>query len=656
MAFFIPASLLRGFVFGTLMSASQPAYFHLQEFSDMGTLLAGGRLYTYAQGTTAFKAAYTDAEGVVPQTYTADGLGGQYIALNARGELPTALYLASGAYDIALKRPDGSTVWSRPALPTADGLLATLASFLSSIGASLIGFIQSGAGAVLMTVQEALREHPSIARFGSKPSNSDNRAAIQKAINAGFSDLYVNAGVHDVTLDKTSAALAGVFGIGSVALHPRSNLRLYGPGTIRLKTGENGTSGAIFGNWDGAPISNFILDGIGLDGNRANTTGQVSGAVLVDATECGFQWVKAKHISYCGLQMRRSSGYDGASNFGVKDCWVTNCTVNDIAYIAVQVNRPDGVRIESNSITTVTDNAIDVEGNDPAGGQANAGFGRKIQVMNNAIDDVGGGGVFIESVGDVMAIGNRIADAATGMYFNRVNSGSLGNLVTANKLSRAKFPGGYGMLISNNSGDMSIFGNSFDGFTNGIWLANTGVYVSVGRNDHKNVGQYCVAWPKIVNAAIKCQIDRQVMKDLPGNLYATPQTYPALSPPTNCPSNIPGRTFRVSVTDGWSLEAGAVLYAGFKVGTAVLVYSTGWAAYSLYNFGSDGKTRLYLSGFVASAVYVVINGIAYKLTAVGDGSTYVSQWNGTIYADGNFTTVLNSALSAEMYSAAWATE
>lgn len=102
------------FYLGTTMAASQPALFNVQEFTDNGVTLVGGRLYTYAFGTTALKVAYTDPDGTIPQTYTADGLGGQYIALDARGELPAPLYLAStGSYDISLKRADGSTVWTR---------------------------------------------------------------------------------------------------------------------------------------------------------------------------------------------------------------------------------------------------------------------------------------------------------------------------------------------------------------------------------------------------------------------------------------------------------------------------------------------------------------------------------------------------------------
>lgn len=102
------------------MSASLSGVFSLQEFADGGAPLVGGQLYTYVAGTTTVKAAYTDAAATVAQTYTADAFGGQYIALNARGELPAPLYLTTGSYDLTLKRADGSTVWTRRAEPTGD--------------------------------------------------------------------------------------------------------------------------------------------------------------------------------------------------------------------------------------------------------------------------------------------------------------------------------------------------------------------------------------------------------------------------------------------------------------------------------------------------------------------------------------------------------
>ena len=77
--------------------ASTPGVFSLQQFTDLGGPLVGGRLYTYTYGTTALKVAYTDVNGAIAHTYTSDGLGGSYIALNARGELPAPLYLVSGS-------------------------------------------------------------------------------------------------------------------------------------------------------------------------------------------------------------------------------------------------------------------------------------------------------------------------------------------------------------------------------------------------------------------------------------------------------------------------------------------------------------------------------------------------------------------------------
>jgi hypothetical protein len=175
--------------------ASLPGDFTLQAFSDAGALLASGRLYTYAYGLTTHKPAFTDAAGLVPHTYTSDGAGGQYIALNARGELPAPLYLAAGSYDIALKRPDGSTVWTRRADPVADGadaataaataLRADLASSSTGKGAALVGFQAAGSGAVARLALDKLRDAVSVKDFGAKGDGTTNdRAAILLAFAA----------------------------------------------------------------------------------------------------------------------------------------------------------------------------------------------------------------------------------------------------------------------------------------------------------------------------------------------------------------------------------------------------------------------------------------------------------------------------------------
>lgn len=179
------------------MTASLSGVFSLQEFTDAGLSGVGYRVYTYITGTTTFKTAYTDAAGLVPHTYTADGLGGQYIALNARGELPAPLFLSTGSYDITLKRADGSTVWTRQAVPgqdSSDGVLATLTAFIASIastiGSSLMGFLQAGLNAVLRTAQDKLRETVDVADYLPigyvRDGSVDYHVAIQAAINALF--------------------------------------------------------------------------------------------------------------------------------------------------------------------------------------------------------------------------------------------------------------------------------------------------------------------------------------------------------------------------------------------------------------------------------------------------------------------------------------
>ena len=126
------------------MAASLSGVYNLQNFTDLGALAAGYRLYTYAAGTTTQKTAYTDQAGTVPHTYTSDGGGGLYIALNSRGELPAPLFLTSGGYDIALKTPAGSTVWTRRAIASADvgtDVLTQLADGTSATaGAALLAY------------------------------------------------------------------------------------------------------------------------------------------------------------------------------------------------------------------------------------------------------------------------------------------------------------------------------------------------------------------------------------------------------------------------------------------------------------------------------------------------------------------------------------
>lgn len=169
------------------MAASQSGVFSLQEFSDIGAPLVGGRLYTYVYGTTTHKTAYTDKAGTIPHTYTSDGIGGQYIALNARGELPAPLYLAAGSYDIALKDASGATIWTRRADPgddTAGALDAAVRADLASIsdankGAGMVKWFKSVTGFVARWVSDKLFDQLHVKDFGAVCDGvTDDTAAL----------------------------------------------------------------------------------------------------------------------------------------------------------------------------------------------------------------------------------------------------------------------------------------------------------------------------------------------------------------------------------------------------------------------------------------------------------------------------------------------
>jgi hypothetical protein len=129
-----------------------------QSFSDAaGAPLVGGKLYTYAAGTNVLQGTWKDANKVAGNTNP--------IILDARGE---ATIFWDGAYKIVLTDALGNLIW--PAIDniySTDPSVPTAAALAASGGSSLIGFIQSGAGAVTRTAQSKMREVISSSDFAT---------------------------------------------------------------------------------------------------------------------------------------------------------------------------------------------------------------------------------------------------------------------------------------------------------------------------------------------------------------------------------------------------------------------------------------------------------------------------------------------------------
>ena len=161
----------------------------LQFFGSDGEPLAGGKLYSYAAGTSTPLATYTDSTGVTANTNP--------IILDSRGE--AVVWLSSAAYKIVLNTSTNTLIWTVDNVSTLQGIIeAYEAAIAASSGSSLVGFIQSGTGAVASTVQAKLRQYLNAKDFGVVGDGTTNdTTAMQNALTAATGkSLYIPAGTY----------------------------------------------------------------------------------------------------------------------------------------------------------------------------------------------------------------------------------------------------------------------------------------------------------------------------------------------------------------------------------------------------------------------------------------------------------------------------
>lgn len=155
-----------------------------QFFDDNGNPLSGGKIYTYAAGTTTPQATYTSRTGIVPNANP--------IILDAAGRTPQQIwstegllykYVVKSATDTLIRTWDnigGSVVASDLsqdlAAPTGSSLVGftgfkaqvgTVQNLASSAGSDWLGFLQAGTGAIPRSIQDKLRDTVSPEDFGA---------------------------------------------------------------------------------------------------------------------------------------------------------------------------------------------------------------------------------------------------------------------------------------------------------------------------------------------------------------------------------------------------------------------------------------------------------------------------------------------------------
>jgi len=156
-----------------------------QFFTNSGAVLTGGKLYTYAAGTTTPLASYTTNAGSTARTNP--------IVLDSAGRVPDGgeIWLINGSqYKFVLKDSTDvliATYDNVTGIGDTSLLTAFQTTLAGSTGSSLVGYQPAGTGAVATTVQAKLRQYVSVKDFGAVGNGTtDDTAAIQTAINTGY--------------------------------------------------------------------------------------------------------------------------------------------------------------------------------------------------------------------------------------------------------------------------------------------------------------------------------------------------------------------------------------------------------------------------------------------------------------------------------------
>lgn len=195
-----------------------------QFLDNNGTILTGGKLYTYAAGTTVLKTTYTSSSGSSAHTNP--------IILDSSGRVPGGeiWITSSDAYKIVVKDSTNVVLGTYDNLNGADaafipfigfdGQTGTVSDLAGDDGADWIGFQPSGGTA--RSVQAKLRDTVSVKDFGAVGDDStDNllffKAALEYLDAQGGGSLYVPAGIYRVSGPIIVASNIELFGDGAAS-------------------------------------------------------------------------------------------------------------------------------------------------------------------------------------------------------------------------------------------------------------------------------------------------------------------------------------------------------------------------------------------------------------------------------------------------------
>lgn len=387
-------------------------------------------------------------------------------------------------------------------------LYAKLSDLASSIGSSLIGFIQSGAGAILRTVQDKLRERVTIEDFGGVGDGvTDNSTFAQKA-----RESLPNGGVLELGI--------GTFIIGTDASlsFDVPNITLRGQGSATIIKAKNGAGLTTLVT---SSAAGFVIKDLVLDGNRDNGGMAVgSYGLYLGASNTTARGVEGRfmesYASFIGSSVATPKG------IVIDDCWFhdnggTTTTVGfGVGIYAGGPFKPDGLTIQnchfennynivagfpgdSTAVNLTASNIIfdsnfvknnhnkqggqvvfssGAPGSDPGRfvisdntlmhdvivtNENTAGIeveGRKVTITGNTIKSLNGDGITMESSGGEAVINGNVIEAVTAAI-NLIAAGGTGiqkTLVSDNVILSS----GTGIQVQPNPGNVLLIDNYID--------------------------------------------------------------------------------------------------------------------------------------------------------------------------------------------------
>ena len=275
----------------------------MQFFSTGGAPLSGGKLYSYAAGTTTPLATYTTQAGTIANTNP--------IILDSRGE--ASVWLASAAYKLKLTTADDVEIWTVDNISSAETFGAS--QFLTSVGGT--------ANAITAVVTS-----PNFTAYATGQQFS----FVAAATNTGATSLNLNGlGAKSLTKQGTNPLVAGDIQAGQIVLVEYDGTRFQYVNYSYVPVGTG-----LQNNFNRIINGGFMID---QRNNGAAITG-TSASFIADRWQYFFTAPTAPALVANIQQSTANPGPPVAAKYsGLWNCTTAHATVaiGDIAYITQKV-------------------------------------------------------------------------------------------------------------------------------------------------------------------------------------------------------------------------------------------------------------------------------------------------------------------------------